>query len=88
MFIEFLVHERVLHQSLTVIEDAVNLYGCDVLSERSKLAFLNLAHLAFRIAYIHVDTLYSEETVGYCRTCVARCGNENIHGLAIVGRFT
>ena len=79
MLIKFLVHEGGFHQRLTVVECAVHLKGCDVLSQRSELLLLNFAHLAFRIKYINMDSFHTEETVGYGAARIPRSGNQYVH---------
>ena len=78
VLVQLLVHERRLNQRLAVIEDAIYLKGCDVLTEGSELALLNLAHLALWIKHVNVDSLYTEETIGNSRTSIARCCYEYV----------
>ena len=79
MLVELPVHECRLHQCLAVIEHAIHLEGCDVLTQGSELALLNLADLALRIEHVDVDAVNAEETVGNSRTGIARCSYEHIH---------
>ena len=79
MLIEFGIHEGILHQSLTIVEHAVNLNGCDILAESSKLALLYGADLSLGIKHIDVDTIDTQETVGYGRACIAGGGYEDIN---------
>ena len=63
VLVQLLVHERRFYQRLAVVEHAIHLKGSDVLTEGSKLALLNLAHLAYgrtritRCCYEHVHFL-------------------------------
>ena len=77
---EFFVHEGILHQCLTIVENAVYLNGGDVPPECCKLALLNLAHLSFGIEDVDVYALYTEESIGNGRTCVATCCNKHVDG--------
>ena len=78
MLVQLLVHERRLNQSLAVVENAIYLKGCDVLTEGSELALLNLANLALWIKHVNVDSLYTEETIGNSRTRITRCCYEHV----------
>ena len=78
--VEVGIHEGGLHEGLTVVEDAIHLNGRDVLAKCGELTLLDGTDLALGIEHIDVDALYTEEAVGYSRTCVARGGNENIDG--------
>ena len=73
VLVQLLVHERRLNQSLAVVEHTIHLKGCDVLTEGSELALLNLANLALWIKHVNVDSLYTEETIGNSRTRITRC---------------
>ena len=78
VLVQLLVHERRLNQSLAVVENAIYLKGCDVLTEGSELALLNLANLSLWIKHVNVDSLYTEETIGNGRTRITRCCYENV----------
>ena len=80
MGIKFLVHEGRLHESLTVVEDAIDLHGSDVLTEGRKLALLNGRHLALGIEDIDMDAVHAEETIGHGGAGVARGGYEDVDG--------
>ena len=79
VLVQFGVHESVLHESLTIIEHAIDLNGCDVLAERGELAFLNLADFPFGIEHIDVNSVHSKKSIGDSRPCVSRCCHEHVH---------
>ena len=81
VLVQLLVHERRFYQRLAVIEHAIHLKGSDVLTEGSKLALLNLAHLALWIEHVNMDSLHAEEAIGYGRTRITRCCYEHVHFL-------
>ena len=81
MLVQLLVHERRFYQRLAVVEHAIHLKGSDVLTEGSKLALLNLAHLALWIEHVNMDSLHAEEAIGYGRTRITRCCYEHVHFL-------
>ena len=85
MSIEFLIHEGTLHESLTVIENAINLYGRDVLTESCELTLLNGRHLALGIEDIYVNTIHTQEAIGHCRARIAGGSNEDVHFAPAVG---
>ena len=64
--VEVGIHEGGLDESLAVVEDAIDLYGGDVLAQGGELTFLNGRHLALGIEDIDVDALNTEESVGHC----------------------
>ena len=76
--VELLVHEGILHECLTIVEDTIHLDGRDVLAKCRKLALLNGRYLTLRIEHIHVDALNTEETIGHCRARIARGGHQDI----------
>ena len=78
MLVQFSIHEGILDQCLTVIENTINLNGGDVLSKCGELALLNGADFAFGVEHIDVDALNTEGTVGNCATCVARSSHEDV----------
>jgi len=78
---EVVVHECLLDKRLAVVEHAVHLYGCDVLSERGELALLNGADFSLGIEDEDADAVNIEESVGYGRSRVAACGNEHVYFL-------
>ena len=59
MFIQLLIHESRFYQCLTVVECSVYFERSNILSQRSKLLFLNLTDLPFRVKHIHMDTFHS-----------------------------
>ena len=81
MVAEVVVHECLLDKRLAVVEHAVHLYGCDVLSERGELALLNGADFSLGIEDEDADAVNIEESVGYGRSRVAACGNEHVYFL-------
>ena len=81
--VEFCIHECGLHQCLAIVEHTIHLHGCDVLTQRRELAFLNRADLALRIKDIDVDAFHTEETVCHGRTRVARSGNQHVHQVGL-----
>ena len=85
MCLKIVVHESLLHESLTVVEHAVNFYGRDILSKRRKLTFLERTDLSLRIQHVDMDAFHPEEAVGHGRAGVARCGYEHIHLLGRMG---
>lgn len=78
MLVEFLVHKGILHQSLAVVEDTVDLYSRDVLPEGRKLALLDFRHLTLRIKYIDVDAVDTEKTVGHGRAGIAEVATSTL----------
>ena len=76
--LQLFIHKRTLHQSLAVVEHSIHLNGCDVFAKSCKLALLNLAHFSLRIEHIDMYAINTKETVGYGRTCVARCCYEHV----------
>ena len=79
VLVQLLIHECRLYQSLAVVEYAIHLKGRDVLTQGSKLALLNLAHLALWIEHVNMDSLHAEETIGNGRTSITRCSHEYVH---------
>ena len=77
--VEFLIHEGILDECLTVVEHAVHLKSCYVLPERRELALLYGADLSFRVEHIDVDAFHAKKAVGNSRTRVAARGNEDIN---------
>ena len=78
MLVQLFIHEGRLDQRLAVVEDTVDLNGCDVLAQCGKLALLNGADLALGVEHIDMDALHAEETVGYGRTCIAAGGYQHV----------
>ena len=78
VLIQFGIHEGILHKCLTVVEDTIHLDSRDVLAEGRELALLDRADFSFGIEHINVDTVYTEESVGYGRTCIARGSHKDI----------
>ena len=78
VIVELLIHERVLHQRLTVIEDTVDLQCGDVAPQSSELALLDFANFSLGIENIDVDAVDAEEAVCHSRSCVARGCHEHV----------
>ena len=79
MFIQFFIHKSILHQCLAIVECTVYLDSSNILPQCSKLLFLYLADLTFRIQYIHMNAFHSQETIVYGTTCITGSSNQHVH---------
>ena len=78
MGVNLFIDEGGLHQTLAIVESAIDFDGSDILAKSGKLTLLDGTDLTLGIEHIDVDALHSQETVGHSRTRVAGSGNEDI----------
>ncbi len=65
MGVDLLIDKSGLHQTLAIVESAIDFDGSDVLTKSGKLALLNGTNLALGIEDLDMYAFHSQKAVGH-----------------------